>query len=561
MRHERPRLAAPVRIALVALMCLGASTAVVWADTTADLQERMARIQRTYDERLAEYNAAVEVMTRHAGEVAAAEDALGEREQEMEAALDRFRKVLKFIGENPDTSATADQEKEAYAAAKQAYEEVRRSLNERKERLAAAKGDTTAIQAALQGTRSELANLHGQLVNARFTKLQEELSQEKTVVVREELGCDEDLTIRACKEGALRLAQRSAVEKGSAVLVESSTVMEDLRVVLDASTVAESRQVTQDWIESHVTGLLVSHEVLDRGWIGEAGYYYEIKAVVKGQLSKEKFFEIAGIDAVAVSPAMPFMLGVREVFQDCEECPELVVVPAGTFMMGSPASEVGRTDDEGSVHRVKIAEPFAVAVYEVTFAEWDACVAGGGCGGYRPDDSGRGRGRRPVIKVNWGDAQKYVKWLSRKTGEKYRLLSESEWEYVARAGTTTPFHFGRTISTAQANYDGNYHYGNGRKGRYRRQTVTVGSFPANDFGLHDVHGNVWEWTQDCWNRNYTGAPKDGSAWERGYCGRRVVRGGSWVNIPRDLRSADRDRKDSGYRFDIVGFRVARTLTS
>ena len=254
-------------------------------------------------------------------------------------------------------------------------------------------------------------------------------------------------------------------------------------------------------------------------------------------------------------------LRAGRVFSDCDVCHEMVVVPAGSFMMGSPSWEEGRDDDEGPVHQVNIARPFAAGVREVTFAEWDACVADGGCYGYSPGDEGWGRGKRPVINVIWEEARGYVRWLSAETGKEYRLLSESEWEYAARAGTTTPFHYGSTISTGQANYNGNYTYGSGAKGEYRGRTVPVGSFPANQFGLHDVHGNVWEWTQDCWNHNYQGAPTDGSAWESGDCSRRVLRGGSWNLDPRDLRSADRDRFATGVRsIGVGGFRVARTLT-
>ena len=227
--------------------------------------------------------------------------------------------------------------------------------------------------------------------------------------------------------------------------------------------------------------------------------------------------------------------------------------------MGSPSSEERRFDHEGPVHRVTISEPFAVGVHEVTFDEWDACVSAGGCGGYRPDDEGWGRGRRPVINVSWEDAQRFVEWLREETGEPYRLLSESEWEYVARAGTSTPFHTGRTISASQANYDGNYTYGNGRKGEFRQRTVPVGTFGPNAFGLHDVHGNVWEWVEDCSNDSYRGAPSDGSAWDRGDCSRRVLRGGSWINRASWLRSAFRVRDVSGHRSVYLGFRVARTL--
>ena len=228
-----------------------------------------------------------------------------------------------------------------------------------------------------------------------------------------------------------------------------------------------------------------------------------------------------------------------DTFRDCPGCPEMVVVPAGSFLMGSPESEEGRWDDEGPVHEVTIARPFAVGVYEVTFGEWDACVSGGGCGGYRPDDQGWGRGRRPVVNVSWEDAQAYVRWLSGRTGEAYRLLSEAEWEYVARAGTTTRYWWGNEIGRNRANCDG-------CGSRWDdKQTAPVGSFAANPFGLHDVHGNVWEWTEVCYE---------------GDCSRRVLRGGSWVDAPRFLRSAFRYRSTTGGRFGSYGFRVARTLT-
>ena len=245
---------------------------------------------------------------------------------------------------------------------------------------------------------------------------------------------------------------------------------------------------------------------------------------------------------------------------DCEVCPELVVVPSGSFMMGSPASEWGRFNNESPQRRVTIAEPFAVGVYEVIFREWDACVSEGGCNGYRPDGAGWGRDGRPVINVSWNDARAYVKWLSQRTGERYRLLSEAEWEYVARAGTTDPFHTGSTISSDQANYDSSYVYGSGQKGRYRGRTVQVGTFSPNAFGLHEVHGNVWEWTQDCWNDSYTDAPTDSRAWETGECERRILRGGSWGDVPWFLRSANRSMNDSSIRDLKIGFRIARSLT-
>jgi formylglycine-generating enzyme required for sulfatase activity len=251
-------------------------------------------------------------------------------------------------------------------------------------------------------------------------------------------------------------------------------------------------------------------------------------------------------------------------FRECPECPEMVVIPAGSFVMGSPTDEVERRSNgaEGPQRRVAIGEPLSVGKFEVTFIEWDACVSGGGCK-HKPEDRGWGRGRRPVIKVSWDDITKqFLPWLSRKSGKAYRLLTEAEWEYAARAGTTTPFSTGRTITTDQANFDGNYTYpyGGSSTGQYRQKTVEVGSFKPNAFGLHDVHGNVWEWVEDCWHDNYQGAPTDGSAWTPGDCSRRVLRGGSWGDFPGTLRSALRDGRTPVDRESYGGFRVARTLT-
>lgn len=244
-------------------------------------------------------------------------------------------------------------------------------------------------------------------------------------------------------------------------------------------------------------------------------------------------------------------------FRDCEGCPEMVVIPAGTFTMGSPASEPQRDNDEGPQHQVTISRPFAAGKYEVTFDDWDACVRESGCSHYAPDQ-GWGRGRRPVINVSWQDAKAYTAWLSRKSGGRYRLLSEAEWEYAARAGTTTEFSFGNDISPQQANYATTVSYAGSPVATTPRNTVPVGSYAPNAFGLYDVHGNVWEWTEDCWNGNYDGAPTDGTAWLSGDCSRRVLRGGSWYVIPQFLRSANRDRFTASMRTSGYGFRVSRT---
>ncbi|MBC6414301.1 MAG: formylglycine-generating enzyme family protein [Chromatiales bacterium] len=243
-----------------------------------------------------------------------------------------------------------------------------------------------------------------------------------------------------------------------------------------------------------------------------------------------------------------------DTFQDCSICPVMVVVPAGSFMMGAPADEAGRDKNEGPQHKVTIAKPFAVGKYEVTVREYAAFIdETGGLGSsewrntfFKQSDA------HPVVNVSWKDATGFAHWLSVKTGHQYRLLSEAEWEYAARAGTTTAYTFGPTISKNMANF-------NNQDGG----TVVVGSYPANAFGLQDVHGNVWEWVEDCWHDDYDGASMDGSAWVS-HCSFdsdvRVLRGGSWFDIiPRDLRSAHRIWNDASDRGSDYGFRVARTL--
>jgi formylglycine-generating enzyme required for sulfatase activity len=235
----------------------------------------------------------------------------------------------------------------------------------------------------------------------------------------------------------------------------------------------------------------------------------------------------------------------------------MVSIPAGSFMMGSPASEARRGDDEGPQRRVTVPA-FAAGKFEVTWTEYNACVSAGGCASRTAD--GFGGGARPVTMVSWDEAVAYTKWLSSKTGQTYRLLSEAEWEYAARAGTTTPFSFGPTISTSQANYDGNYAYGAGSKGEYRHKTTPVGTFSANAFGLHDLHGNVWEWVQDCYAANYSaGQPSNSAAHAPTTCSSRVSRGGSWWVGPQQLRSAQRFWSTPASRDFNRGFRVARTL--
>lgn len=232
-------------------------------------------------------------------------------------------------------------------------------------------------------------------------------------------------------------------------------------------------------------------------------------------------------------------------FSDCEACPEMVVIDAGNFMMGSPDTEIGRTGNETPLHEVQLGA-FAIGKTEITFDQWDACLADGGCGGFEPSDRGFGRGDQPVIGVSWRDAKAYADWISAKTGKLYRLPTEAEWEYAARGGTQTPYWWGASFA------DG---------GMPRRQPVPASSLPENPFGLKGMLGNAREWVQDCYVNNYTDAPVDGSAQLSGDCGRRVLRGGAWGRDPDDHRAANRARIDANVRDKVFGFRLVTSAPS
>jgi formylglycine-generating enzyme required for sulfatase activity len=233
-------------------------------------------------------------------------------------------------------------------------------------------------------------------------------------------------------------------------------------------------------------------------------------------------------------------------FRDCAQCPEMVVLSGGLFVMGSPEGEAGRGRDEGPLREVSIA-PFAIGRYEITFAQWDACLAGGGCNGYSPADGGWGRGDKPVTSVSWDDAQAYLDWLNLQAGGlRYRLASEAEWEFAARAGVSEAYAFGSRVTATQATFGA-------------RRTTAVGAHEANAFSLFDMHGNVGEWVEDCHAPNYDLAPVDGAAVHDANCARRVFRGGGFADQPAVLRAAARRSGAATTRSQAVGFRVARTL--
>jgi formylglycine-generating enzyme required for sulfatase activity len=285
-----------------------------------------------------------------------------------------------------------------------------------------------------------------------------------------------------------------------------------------------------------------------------------------------------GVDlTIATNERRCLRPGSGERFKDCAECPEMVVAPAGTFVMGSPPTEPEREGERENQVLVGIAKPFAIGAFAVTRGEFAAFVAAtnyvvdGGCYFWtgktweeRLDRSWRSPGfsqdeRHPVTCVDLKAAKAYASWLSDKTGKAYRLPSETEREYATRAGTDTPFSSGYSISTDAANYNGTIPSALGPSGEWRQRTVRVDSFSPNPWGLYNVHGNVWDWTDDCWNEGNAGNPRDGSVRTTGDCTWRVARGGAWNYSPTYLRSAYRYWNLPHNRSGVQGFRVARGL--
>lgn len=267
-----------------------------------------------------------------------------------------------------------------------------------------------------------------------------------------------------------------------------------------------------------------------------------------------KLFNYPLKNASASTPMIYPAIFFHDKFRNGKPAIKMVRITGGRFLMGSPEDEIGRYTIERE-HEIYIPD-FILGQYAVSFAEYDVFVKA--TSGRKPSDNGWGRGSRPVINVSWKDALSYAAWLSEQTGFLYRLPTEAEWEYACRAGTTTPFATGEFISTEQANFNGSLDYGTeAQEGQHRKQTVEVGSFAANQFGLYDMHGNVWEWTASCYSENYNGA--ETQCFDVNTDTYRMLRGGSWVNTKRSIRSASRIRRDANDRADFIGFRLARDI--
>jgi formylglycine-generating enzyme required for sulfatase activity len=276
----------------------------------------------------------------------------------------------------------------------------------------------------------------------------------------------------------------------------------------------------------------------------------------------EGFTQVSDLLRDASFAAAAIGSGISErSFKDCIACPEMVAIPAGTFTMGSPDDEAERKEGEGPQWTVTIST-FAASVTEITWADIEACRAGGGCADIKADAETRSeqwlQPAYPVVNITWVEAQSYIAWLNtRVSGEPYRLLTEAEWEYAARAGTKTAFNTGAALPGDAANFNASREYNGSKKGGWPRTLMPAGTYAPNAFGLKEMHGNAAEWTQDCWSSNYLGRTGGGAAIEKSNCRSRVVRGGSWDKIPSYVRSAFRDSLPDTGRSDSIGFRVAR----
>ncbi len=366
---------------------------------------------------------------------------------------------------------------------------------------------------------------------------------------------------RATKEAAIAQYRQKAEEfasDGEISLVESE-ILKDLQENLGL-TDSEAKAVRDKALEPY--GIykknIDKYRLFLTKFVDEQGY--PLNETAKNEFKKlQQYYELKDEDVVRLEKEQEVEYQKQQAEFFSENLGngvvlEIVPIPGGKFLMGSPENEPERYDFESPQHTVTI-QPFFMGKFPVTQSQWAIVAALKKVNIDLDPDPSRFKGaNRPVERVSWDDAIEFCARLSNKTGKTYRLPSEAEWEYACRAGTTTPFYCGETITTDLANYDGNYTYNSGTKGEYRKQTTDVGKFPPNPFGLFDMHGNIWEWCQDGWHENYNGAPADGSPW-MSENDNRLLRGGSWLNDPWDCRSADRDGLARDDRGSSVGFRV------
>lgn len=499
------------RNAVVPLLALGLIAVGAWSFlTSGDVDEQLVKARNETDAARSEASSAKEELLQARGQV--------------DAARAEVSSVKQELAEAQKDSVDAKYE---LASVQALLSDAEKKLGEMEDQLEDGQPIGSELAEAnqkIEDAENELAKVQRELVtekNTRFTL------EKKVEYLETQLGDEPDSAL--LDRDQVRDLQKNLNYLGYGVAADGTAGRETLAATnnflraLRRSPVTELREETLSLIEVAVA----SRRVADR--------------------SATRSVSLSSSDTV------------------CDGCPEMVRIPGGTFLMGSPVDEEGRGDDEKQ-HEVSV-EDFAIARTEVTFYQWQLCVDDGGCqSNPNPEDAGSGRGNRPVINVSWNDAQEYIDWLNTKhDGLPFRLPTEAEWEFAARAGTTTPFAFGETISTDQANYLGTAVYGSGVRGENRRRTVPVDILDAaNDWGLRHMHGNVYEWVEDVYEPDYSRTPVDGSAHlpdplSDGH--KRVVRGGSWKNDPRVLRSAFRVSDRPGVRDSYSGFRPARTVVT
>ena len=347
----------------------------------------------------------------------------------------------------------------------------------------------------------------------------------------------------AAEEAARKAADKAAAEKAAREAADKAAAEEVARK-------AAAKEAARKAAAEEAARQAAAKEAARKAAAEQAARKAAEEAAAARKAAERAAAEAAAAEAArraAESRAAGTKLSVVETFKDCDACPEMIALPAGSFTMGTKNGDVS----EAPPHRVKIGYSFAISRFEITAAEWIACFTAGGCD-YRPKRKGM-TATSPVHNLSWLDARQYVKWLSKKTGKKYRLPSEAEWEYAARAGTKTKYWWGNAVGEGNANCKncgGDWN---------RKRPAVVDSYGANPFGLQGMNGSVWEWVADCWFDSYKGAPNDGSARDRKDCQSRVLRGGSWRNDASYARSAGRFTYDHDVRYVLNGFRVARSM--
>ena len=383
-----------------------------------------------------------------------------------------------------------------------------------------------------------------------FGKLIEESQRDADQAAAEKAAADKAAAEKAAAAAAAAAAAREAQEKAEVAeaerkAAEQAAAEEAARKATEQAAAKESARVAAEKAAAEEAARKAAAEQATRRAATEAA------AAEKARMAAEKAAAAAATAEVARRAADAKVAGTKpstvKTFKDCDTCPEMVALAPGSFIMGSK----GGDPSEAPAHTVKIRHRFAISRFEVTVAEWRACHAAGGCE-FLPKRKGM-TATSPVYNLSWLDAQQYVKWLSKKTGKRYRLPSEAEWEYAARAGTRTAYWWGDALGQGKANCKNCGGEWN------RKRPAAVDSFDANSFGLQGMNGSVWEWVADCWFDSFEGAPNDGSARERKDCQSRVLRGGSWRNDANYARSASRFNYDHDVRYVLNGFRVARAM--